>query len=113
MSRRVDPMPADAPAPRSAGIVVLATLAVVAALYLGRVLLVPIALSILFTGLLRPLVRQFERAGLSAPIGATIVLVVFVGALAAGTLALADPAREWAASAPQTLAAAQHRLESL
>jgi predicted PurR-regulated permease PerM len=107
------PMPADAPTPRSAGIVVLATLAVVTALYFGRVLLVPIALAVLFTALLRPLVRRFERAGLSAPIGATVVLIVFLGVLGVGTLALADPVRAWMSEAPKTLAAAQEHVRSL
>lgn len=106
-------LPADAPAQRSAGIVVLATLAVVAALYVGRVLLVPIALSLLFTGLLRPIVRRFERVGLSAPVGAAVVLLVFVAALGVGAWTLADPVRTWVAQAPQTLAAAQQRLQKL
>jgi predicted PurR-regulated permease PerM len=106
-------MPADARAPRSAGIVVLAALAVVAALYLGRIFLVPIALSILFTGLLRPIVRRFERAGLSAPIGAIVVLIVFVGLLATGIFAAADPVRDWVAQAPSTLSAAEQRLQKL
>ena len=79
-------MPADARAPRSTGIVVLATLAVIAALYFGRVFLVPIALSILFTGLLRPIVRQFERARLPTPVGALVVLLVFLGVLAGAVL---------------------------
>jgi len=106
-------MPADAPPSRSAGIVVLATIAVIASLYLARDFLVPIGLAILFTGLLRPVVRRFERARLPAPIGATVVLVVFVGLLAVGGLALADPLRAWVSDAPATLAAAQRRLESL
>jgi predicted PurR-regulated permease PerM len=106
-------MPADARTPRSAGIVVLATLAVIGALYLGRIFLVPIALAILFTGLLRPVVRRFERMGLAAPIGATAVLVVFLGALATGVLALADPVRGWVAGAPATVAAAEQRLQQL
>ena len=104
-------MPAEARAPRSAGIVVLATLAVIAALYFGRIFLVPIALAILFTGLLRPIVRRFERAGLSALIGATAVLVVFVGLLVTGVLALADPVRRWGSPAPETCAAAEQRLQ--
>ncbi|HUR93428.1 MAG TPA: AI-2E family transporter [Gemmatimonadales bacterium] len=108
-----DSMPDDAPSPRPSGIVVLATLAVVAALHLGRVFLVPIALAILFTGLLRPLVRRFERAGLSAPVGATTVLVVLLGVLATGGILMADPVRQWASEAPQTIAAAQERLQSL
>jgi predicted PurR-regulated permease PerM len=106
-------MPAGAPPSRSAGTVVLATLAVVAALYFGRVLLIPIALAVLFTGLLRPLVRRFEQAGLSAPVGAAIVMVVFLGALGVGTLALADPVRAWMSEAPKTLAAAQQHVRSL
>ena len=106
-------MPADARSPRSAGIVVLATLAVIGALYFGRVFLVPIALAVLFTGLLRPIVRRFERARLPAPVGATVVLVVFLGLLVSGGLALADPVRGWVAQAPQTFAAAQQRLEKL
>ncbi len=100
-------------APRSAGIVVLATLAVIGALYLAREFMVPIALSFLFTGLLRPLVRRFERAGLSAPVGAIVVLVVFLAMTAAGGLALADPVRDWTAQAPKTFAAAQQRLQKL
>jgi predicted PurR-regulated permease PerM len=106
-------MPAETRAPRSAGIIALAILAVVAALYLGRIFLVPIALSILFAGLLRPIVRRFERAGLSAPIGATVVLLVFVGLLATGVLALADPVRDWVAQAPSTVAAAEQRIQKL
>jgi len=106
-------MPAETRAPRSAGIIVLAILAVVAALYLGRIFLVPIALSILFAGLLRPIVRRFERAGLSAPIGATVVLLVFVGLLGTGVLALADPVRDWVAQAPSTLTAAEQRIQKL
>lgn len=106
-------MPAEARAPRSAGIVVLATLAVIAALYLGRDVFVPVALAVLFTALLRPVVRRFERSGLSAPVGATIVLVVLVGVLTVAVLSLADPVRDWMAEAPKTLEAAQQRLEKL
>jgi predicted PurR-regulated permease PerM len=106
-------MPADARTPRTAGIVILATLAVVAALYFGRIFLVPIALAVLFTALLRPVVRRFERARLSAPIGASVVLVVFIGLLVTATMALADPVRGWIAQAPDTFAAAQQRMQQL
>lgn len=106
-------MPADVRAARSAGIVVLATLAVIAALYAGRELLVPIALALLFTGLLRPLVRQFERAGLSAPVGSIVILVVFLGLATVGFVALAGPVRNWVAEAPETFTKAQERLREL
>src|SRR6476660_4168893 len=113
MTTRQEPMPADARAPRSAGIVVLATLAVLAALYAGRELLVPIALALLFTGLLRPLVRQFERAGLSAPVGSTVILVVFLSLAAVGFTSPAGPVRDWVAQAPDAFAKAQDRLQGL
>src|SRR5689334_15921544 len=92
-------MPAEPRATRSAGIVVLAVLAIIAALYAGQELLVPLALAFLFTGLLRPLVRQFERAGLSAPIGSTVILVVFLGLAVVGFARLTFPVGAWVAEA--------------
>jgi predicted PurR-regulated permease PerM len=106
-------MPAEPRETRSAGVVILATLAVIAALYAGQALLVPVALAFLFTGLLRPLVRQFERAGLSAPIGSTIILVMFLGLAAVGVASLTGPVRAWVAQAPDTFAKAQERLRGL
>jgi predicted PurR-regulated permease PerM len=106
-------MPAEPRGTRSAGVVILATLAVIAALYAGQELLVPVALGVLFAALLRPLVRQFERAGLSAPIGSTIILVVFLGLAGVGLASLAGPVRAWVAQAPDTFAKAQERLRGL
>jgi predicted PurR-regulated permease PerM len=106
-------MPADARPPRSAGITVLATIAIAAALYFGRDIFIPVALAILFTALLRPLVRWLERIGLSAPVGATVVLVALVGVLAVAVLSLSDPVRQWVGQAPRTLEAAEQRLRQL
>lgn len=105
--------PAGSHHSHSAGIVVLATIAVGCALYLARDFFIPLALSILFTGLLRPLVRRLEAAHLPPPVGATIVLVAFIGALVGTGLGLADPVRGWIAQAPSTLTAATRRLEAL
>jgi predicted PurR-regulated permease PerM len=106
-------MPAEPRGTRSAGIVILATLASIAALYAGQDLLVPLALAFLFTGLLRPLVRQFERAGLSAPIGSMVILVIFLGLAVVGVASLTGPVRAWVAEAPDTFAKAQERLRDL
>src|SRR5690242_11613184 len=113
MSSASDPAPAGQPPRASAGVVVLATLAVIAALYFGRVLLVPVALAGLFTALLRPLIRLFERAGLSAPVGSTVVLVVLLGLLGVGASLLSGPVHQWLAQAPDTFAAAQEKLQAL
>jgi predicted PurR-regulated permease PerM len=106
-------MPAEPRGTRFAGVVILATLAIIAALYAGQDLLVPVALAILFTGLLRPLVRQFERAGLSAPVGSIVILVIFLGLAAVGVASLTGPVRAWVAEAPDTFAKAQERLRDL
>jgi len=113
MNARRDPMPAEARGAHSAGIVILATLAVLAAMYVGSELLIPIALSVLFTGLLRPVVRRFERAGLPAVVGSTVVLVVFLGLAAVAFTSLAAPVRNWVSEAPDTFAKAQERLQGI
>lgn len=97
----------------SAAVIILATLATICALYFGRDFFIPIALSILFTGLLRPLVRWLEAARLPTAPAATAVLVVLLGAVALGANALADPVRGWIAKAPQTLNEAEARLRKL
>jgi predicted PurR-regulated permease PerM len=105
--------PAGSHHPHSAGIVVLATIAGGCALYLARDFFIPLALSILFTALLRPLVRRLEAAHLPPSVGATIVLVAFSSALVGAGLALAAPVRGWIEQAPSTLTAATRRLETL
>jgi predicted PurR-regulated permease PerM len=86
---------------------------VVAALYFGRAFLIPIALAILFNTLLRPFVRRLEEAHVSAPVGATLVLTVVLGALTVAVMLLSDPVRDWVAKAPQSVAAAETRLRRL
>ena len=106
-------MTAERPPASSAALIILATLATICALYFGRDFFVPIALSVLFTGLLRPLVRWLEAARIPTAAGATAVLVVFLGAVGLGANALADPVRGWIAKAPQSLNEAEARLRKL
>ena len=106
-------MPVALDKARSIGIVVLATVVGTAALYLARSFFVPIMLSILFAVLLRPLVRRFEAVRIPTPVGALIVLLVVLGMLGAGGAALAAPAREWVAQAPQHVKEAEARLRQL
>ncbi len=106
-------MPVALDKARTIGIVVLATVAGAGALYLARSFFVPLMLSILFAVLLRPVVRQFESFRIPTPIGALIVLIVVLGVLGAGGAALATPAREWVAQAPQHMKEAEARLGQL
>jgi predicted PurR-regulated permease PerM len=106
-------MPVALDKARTIGIVVLATVAGAVALYLARGFFVPIMLSILFAVLLRPVVRWFESVSVPTPVGALIVLFVVLGVLGAGGAALAAPAREWVAQAPQHVKEAEARLRQL
>jgi predicted PurR-regulated permease PerM len=106
-------MPVALDKARTIGIVVLATVAGLGALYLARSFFVPVMLSILFAVLLRPLVRWFESLRIPTPIGALIVLFVVLGIISAGGAALATPAREWIAQAPQHVKEAEARLRQL
>jgi predicted PurR-regulated permease PerM len=97
-------------APR-VGIVILATLAGIGALYVGREFFIPIALSLLFNALLRPLVRGLEGLRIPAVAGAAIVVLGLLGVLGAGGFALVDPVRAWVSQLPASLEAASRKLE--
>jgi len=92
------------------GIVILATLAGIGALYVGRELCIPLALALLLNTLLRPLVRNLERLHVSTAIGATIVSLGLLGVLVAGGFALVHPVQTWVIQLPATFEAAGRKL---
>jgi predicted PurR-regulated permease PerM len=96
---------------RSVGIVVLATLAGIGALYVGREFCIPIALALLLQALLRPLVRGLERLRLPTAVGAAVVVLGLFGGLLAGGFALAAPVRSWVSQLPASLETAARTLE--
>jgi predicted PurR-regulated permease PerM len=106
-------VPNDKATVRTVGIVILASLAVIGALYVGREFLIPIALAFLFNALLRPIVRALQTVRVPAPVGATVVVIGLLALVTAGGFALAAPAQSWVANAPQSLAAAQEKLRKL
>jgi predicted PurR-regulated permease PerM len=89
----------------------LATLAAIGALYVGREFFVPIALALLLNALLRPLVRGLERLRVPTVAGATLVVLGLVGGLTAGGLALAGPVRAWVSQLPASLETTARKLE--
>jgi predicted PurR-regulated permease PerM len=92
---------------------VLATVAVIFLLYFGHAFFVPIAVALLFNILFRPVVRWLERRRVSAPAGATIVVMLALVGLGASGVALSVPVRSWVTKAPQSMAAARERLARL
>jgi predicted PurR-regulated permease PerM len=92
---------------------VLATVAVIFLLYFGHAFFVPIAVALLFSILFRPVVRWLERRRVSAPAGATLVVVLALAGLGAAGAALSVPVRSWVTKAPASIAAARERLARL
>src|ERR671922_707404 len=92
------------------GIVMLATLAGIGTLYIGRTFFIPIALALLLNALLRPLVRGLERLHVSTVVGATLVSLGLLGALVVGGALLVNPVRAWVSQLPASFEAAGRKL---
>jgi predicted PurR-regulated permease PerM len=95
---------------QAVSIVMLATLAGIGALYVGRALFIPLALALLLNTLLRPVVRGLERLRVSTMVGATLVSLGLLGVLVAGGGALVNPVRTWVSQLPATFEAAGRKL---
>ena len=93
--------------------VAILTLLVLAACYLAQEILIPIVLSLLLSLLLSPVVTLLERIRLPRAAGSLFVLLALVGIASESVVLLAEPARNWIASAPATIKTIQQRLESL
>ncbi|QCO68460.1 AI-2E family transporter [Luteimonas yindakuii] len=106
--------PPPAPRPRApASMVVLATLAVLAAAWAAQGLILPILLAMFFAMVGNPILRGLRRLYVPRFVGA---LVVLLGGLAAtGMLAwqLAGPVRGWIEEAPRQLRSLTPRLQQM
>lgn len=98
---------------RSAEITLLTVLAVLYTLYFARGFLLPIAFAVLLNFLLSPLIRSFGRVHVRPPLGAAVVVLGLIGAIAGGSYALAGPAQRWAVSAPASLQRAESKLKQI
>jgi predicted PurR-regulated permease PerM len=98
---------------RSIAITGLLVLAVLYTLYFARAFLLPIVLAVLLDFLLSPMIRLLKRVRIPEAAGAALVILVLLGALGAGVYSLAEPARDWMARAPESIATVQSRLRVL
>jgi predicted PurR-regulated permease PerM len=98
---------------RTVALVLLALAAVTAGLYYGRDVFIPIALSAVFTALLRPPVRWLERVKLPTSLAATLVVLASVAVLAGAVLAFTAPMQSFVKDAPRTIASARAKLGSI
>ena len=97
----------------STSVAILAVVAAGAALFVAQEIFIPIALGLLFTALLRPIVHSLAAARVPAPLTATLLVLGCLGALGVGIFFLSRPVRTWVSEAPQTLSAARGKLEKL
>ena len=81
----------------------LATLAVIAALYVAREMIIPIVLSVLLALLLMPLVRRLQAFHLPDIASAAILILVVILLFGAAVITLAGQAQDWLANTPTVL----------
>jgi predicted PurR-regulated permease PerM len=101
------------PRVRSIEVTILTSLAMLYTLYFAREFLIPIVFALLLNFLLSPLIRRMARVNVKAPIGAALVVIVLITAVAEGAYQLAGPAQRWAMTAPQSFARAEQKLRSI
>jgi predicted PurR-regulated permease PerM len=106
-------VPSSTTRTRSTALVILAICAAGTALYFARELFVPVVLALLFTAVLRPIVRVLARVRVPDPASATLIVVSILALIGAGGFLLSQPLQDWAREAPKTLAAARTKLEKL
>ncbi|HEY8196301.1 MAG TPA: AI-2E family transporter, partial [Gemmatimonadales bacterium] len=94
-------------------LMLLAMVVATAVLYAGRPFFAPLVLALLFTALLRPIVKVLSRIRMPPPASATLIVLGVLTLVGAGVFLLAQPVQDWVTHAPETFAAAQIKLEKL
>lgn len=82
-------------------------------LYFAASLVLPIYLAILLSFALSPLVRGLQRLWVPAPLGAAVVLILFITSAGYAIVALSEPATEWMARGPSAFRQIERRLRVL
>ena len=99
---------------RHVALVILTLLAVLYTLHLAAEFFLPIVVAILLNLLLSPMVRLLcNHLRIPEPLGAGIVIVVFLGVVGFGAYRLAPAASAWLARAPESIATLQRRIQPL
>jgi predicted PurR-regulated permease PerM len=91
----------------------LFVLAVVYTLFLAADFFIPVFAAVILNLLLMPLVRLFERIHVPPPASAALIVVAFVGVLAAGFTSLSGPIADWTARMPEITEELEYKLRAL
>jgi len=84
-------------------LVVLATLAVLLACYIGKEILAPILVALLLSLLLSPFVGLFQRLRAPRMLASGLTVILVVGVAVGAIAALAQPAKEWLTRVPEAI----------
>jgi predicted PurR-regulated permease PerM len=85
----------------------------IAGLRFARSLFVPIAVAVLLTLLLGPIVRGMRKYRVPEPLGAALIVFGTVITICMTSVALSGPAAQWLARAPETLRQVEWKLRNL
>jgi predicted PurR-regulated permease PerM len=88
-------------------------LALLAALYAGREIVLPIILAIILNLLLQPALRLLERFYLPRTLGALLLIALLFATIVALVTAMSGPASSWAAKLPEGVPRLQEHLSFL
>src|ERR1700734_1839467 len=88
-------------------------LALLAALYAGREIVLPIVLAIILNLLLQPALRMLERFYLPRMLAALILIALLFGTIVAFVTGMSGPASSWAAKLPEGVPRLQEHLSFL
>jgi predicted PurR-regulated permease PerM len=99
------------PRPRASWpLVVLATIAILAVLYVARDVIVPVVVAVMLALLLRPLLRRMKKFQIPNAVSGLILIGATVAVFLAAIWGLAGQAQAWLAEAPQTLRSVKNML---
>jgi predicted PurR-regulated permease PerM len=88
-------------------------LALLFALHVGQVFLAPVTLAIVIGLMFGPVADRVERFGVPPALSAGVVVLTFIGVIAAGVMLFAAPLSEWVARGPQIWNKLQAQLDNL
>lgn len=91
----------------------LLVVAIVAVLYAGRPILLPLAAALMLSFVLRPATRGLRRVHVPCPLSALLLVGMLGAALGYGIYSLKAPASQWLEEAPRSLHQLQARIETL
>lgn len=97
----------------SSAVIGLLVLAVVAALYFARDVVVPIVLALILSVVFKPVVRSLTRLRIPVSLGAGIVVIALGAILIGAAYNLAEPAGAWLDKAPREFRAISVKLRHI